>query len=117
MTSESTSHNDASLGHVVPLPVLLGVFTGLMVLTAVTVGVSYFDLGPINLAVAMAVATVKATLVALYFMHLRYDNLFNATIFLIGVAFLGLFLGITMLDTIECYPDVQSREETLREMP
>jgi cytochrome c oxidase subunit 4 len=111
---DSSGHADAALAHVVPVQTLLAVFAALMVLTAITVAVSYFNFGVLNLVVAMAVATVKATLVALYFMHLRYDSGFNAIVFGIGVAFVALFLVVTMLDTIEYQPDVQSWQEEAR---
>ena len=114
MDATSQPPAEDSVAHVADLKSLLAVFVGLMVLTAVTVAVSYFDFGVLNLLVAMGVATVKAALVALYFMHLRYDNTFNATIFLIGVAFVGLFLVITMLDTIEYQPDIQTWQESTR---
>ena len=113
-THPTTPPSDCSqptLAHVVPVRVLLSVFAALMVLTAVTVAVSCFNLGALNLLVAMGVATTKATLVALYFMHLRYDNALHAVFFLIGVAFLGLFLVITMLDTVQYQPDVQSYQQ------
>lgn len=105
---------ETTLAHVVPVRVLLSVFAALVVLTVVTVSVSYFNLGALNLLVALGVATTKATLVALYFMHLRYDNALHAVIFLIGVAFLALFLVITMLDTIQYQPDVQSYQQGIR---
>ena len=111
-TSDSGSHREDAPGHVVDFRVLLAVFAALMVLTAITVAVSCFDFGVFNLLVALGVATVKATLVALYFMHLRYDNRFNAIIFVIGVAFLGLFLMLTMIDTIQCHPGVQQWQES-----
>ena len=51
------------------------VFITLLALTALTTGVSFVDLGGIgNVAVALAIAVIKATLVALYFMHLRYSS-------------------------------------------
>lgn len=96
-----------TVGHVVSLPVVFGVFAALMVLTTLTVGVSYFDFGPFNLLIALAVATLKATLVGLYFMHLRYDSPFHGLIFVIGLVSLGLFLAITLLDTFSYHPDVQ----------
>ncbi|MHC4178381.1 MAG: cytochrome C oxidase subunit IV family protein, partial [Planctomycetota bacterium] len=105
-------HAEESLGHVVDFRVLVAVFGALMVLTAITVAVSYFDFGALNLVVAMGVATIKASLVALYFMHLRYDSVLNAIIFLIGVAFLGLFLVITMLDTMQYHGDVQQWQDS-----
>ena len=106
-TPHSGGHAEVALGHVVELRVLLAVFAALMVLTVITVAVSYFDFGALNLLVAMVVATIKASLVALFFMHLRYDSAFNGFIFVVGFAFLGLFLVITMLDAIESLPDVQ----------
>jgi len=114
VNATSQSPTDDNVAHVADLKTLAAVFGGLMVLTAVTVAVSYFDFGVLNLLVAMGVATVKAALVALYFMHLRYDNTFNATIFVIGVAFVGLFLVITMLDTIEYQPDVEAWQASQR---
>jgi cytochrome c oxidase subunit IV len=89
-----------SLTHVIDIRVLMAVFVALMVLTAITVAISYFDFGAMNLVVALSVATIKAALVAMWFMHLRYDNPLHAFIFLVGIAFLGLFLVITMLDAV-----------------
>jgi cytochrome c oxidase subunit 4 len=96
------------LAHVVDVRVLLAVFAALIALTILTVAVSYFDFGPFNLIVAMGVAAVKAALVALWFMHLRYESGIHAFIFLAGVAFLGLFLVITMLDAVTYQPTLQN---------
>lgn len=110
----SPDGSKASLAHVVDVRVLLAVFAALIVLTAITVAVSYFDFGVFNLMVAMGVATIKAALVALWFMHLRYDSGLNAFVFLVGVAFLGLFLIIAMLDSIQYHPSVQTWEHNTR---
>jgi cytochrome c oxidase subunit 4 len=109
-------HNrpESSLTHVVEVHVLLAVFAGLIALTVVTVAVSYFDFGPINLMVALGVATIKAALVALWFMHLRYESGLHAFIFLVGVVFLGVFLIIAMFDSVQYYPNVQSWEQSTR---
>ena len=101
----------STLVHVVELRVLLAVFAALLLLTAVTVAVSYFNFGAFNLLVAMGVATIKAALVALWFMHLRYDSGLPAFVFLLGVAFLGLFLIFAMLDSVEYQPDVRAWEQ------
>jgi cytochrome c oxidase subunit 4 len=61
----------------------------------VTVAVSYVDLGSANTFVAIAVATVKASLVATFFMHLRHDHPFNAIIFIAAFVFLGVFIFLT----------------------
>ena len=106
--------SETSLAHVVEVRVLLGVFGALMALTAITVAVSYFDFGVFNLVVAMGVATIKAALVALWFMHLRYESGLHAFIFLVGVAFLGLFLVITMLDAVTYHPNIQTWQQSKR---
>lgn len=103
-TPSSHDHSEGSLAHVVEVRVLLAVFAALIVLTAITVAVSYFDFGVFNLVVAMGVATLKAALVALWFMHLRYESGLHAFIFVVGVVFLGLFLAITMLDAVTLAP-------------
>ena len=105
---------ETSLAHVVEVRVLLAVFAALIALTAITVAVSYFDFGAFNLVVALVVATIKAALVALWFMHLRYESGLNAFIFLVGVVFLGLFLIIALLDSVQYHPNVQSWEQKSR---
>ena len=86
-------------GHVVPVPVLLGVFFALIALTIITVEATKIDLGSWNVHLAMAIATIKGALVLLYFMHLRYDRPVNALVFVVALLFLAVFLSITLLDT------------------
>jgi cytochrome c oxidase subunit IV len=93
--------------HVVPFGVLLGVFVALLVLTYITVAVTKIDLGSLNLWIALGVATVKAALVVLFFMHLRYDSFFNSIIFLCALVFVFLFLAITIMDTIQYNPAIE----------
>ena len=93
-----------SVAHVISLPVLLGVFLLLMLLTVVTICATWVDLGVWNLWIALGIATIKAGLVALYFMHLRYDHPFNGLIFVTALVFLFLFLSLTMLDTLQYQP-------------
>ena len=90
-------------GHVVPLKILAGVFAALALLTVVTVVVSKFDFGAYNLVIALAIAVVKASLVVLFFMHLLWDKPFNAIVFLGCLIFVGLFIGLTLLDTVQNY--------------
>lgn len=80
------------------------ILAGLLVLTVITVAASRIDWGSslINVIIAMAIASVKASLVALFFMHLRWDRPMNAIIFCSSLFFLGLFL-------ITCYTDNVSR--------
>ena len=95
------------MGHVVPLRVLVGVFVALILLTWLTVAVTAVDLGSLNLWIALAVATIKGSLVVLYFMHLRYDSPFNSLVFVTALVFLFLFLGITIMDTIQYHPNIE----------
>ncbi len=88
-----------TVGHVVPVRVLARVWGALLVLTVVTVAVARVDLGSLNLDIAMLIATVKATLVVLYFMHLRYDRPILAVVFAAALLFVALFVSITLLDT------------------
>ena len=70
----------------------------LLILTAITVGASYIQFGSLNVVIALGIATIKASLVALFFMHLRHDKPVNAVIACAGFLFLGLFLLFTFLD-------------------
>jgi cytochrome c oxidase subunit 4 len=85
--------------HAVPRRVLLTVYFTLLVLTGVTWGVSRVDLGQANIWIALGIAFVKASIVALYFMHLRWDSPFNGIVIIAAFFFVALFIGISMLDT------------------
>jgi len=104
---ESTGHAEGAagtphqgVGHVLPVKLLVAVFGGLVILTILTVAVSEMNLGPWSLYAALAVALVKATLVALYFMHLRYDKPFNAVVFLGCLIFATLFISFALTDSL-----------------
>jgi cytochrome c oxidase subunit IV len=87
-------------GHIVPERIYFAVFAALLVLTATTVGVSFIDLGDANVAVALIIAVVKATLVILFFMHLRYST--RLTWLTIGAAlfWLSVMILLTMSDVV-----------------
>ena len=103
--AETDAHDDVpSFVHIVPPKVLLGVWGTLMVLTILTVAVTWVDLGQLNLVVALGIATVKALLVALYFMHLRWDRPFNGVVFLIALVTIFLFITLALLDTTQYQP-------------
>ncbi|MGO8748458.1 MAG: cytochrome C oxidase subunit IV family protein [Thermoguttaceae bacterium] len=99
--------------HVLPVGVLLGVFAVLIVLTVATVAVTWIDLGRWNLVAALGIATVKGSLVVLYFMHLKYDSPFNGLIFVAALAFLALFLLLVLLDASQYQPDIQSYRDAV----
>jgi cytochrome c oxidase subunit 4 len=92
--------HDHGIAHVAPVKVLLGTWGALMVLTVVTVLATKVDFGSsLNLAIAMAIAVVKATLVILFFMHLAYDKLFHSVMVGGGLLAAGLFIAISLMDS------------------
>ena len=95
-----------AVGHVVPFKVLAAVWLTLLVFTVITVTVAGVNIGSFNLGVAMAIATVKASLVVLYFMHMRYDRPVNAIVFVTALLFVALFVSIALIDTRAYQPEV-----------
>jgi len=101
MASSIEHHDDEhGLSHVATIKTLAATGGTLLMLTLVTVLATKIDFGAnINLAVAMAIAVLKATLVILFFMHLRYDRLFHTVIFVSAILAASLFVGFTMMDS------------------
>ena len=101
-----TEHSNPSLPqpdshlhtHVMPLWQLFAVFGALVLLTVLTVVAAQFSFGAWEVWVSLGIATVKAVLVAVYFMHLRHDRAFNALVFLSSLVFVALFLALTLMD-------------------
>jgi cytochrome c oxidase subunit 4 len=84
--------------HIVPLSTYYTIFAALMVGTALTVWVAFIDLGIFNTVVALAIACTKATLVVLYFMHVKYSTRLTWAVVLGSVFWLGIMLVLTMSD-------------------
>jgi cytochrome c oxidase subunit 4 len=83
---------------IVPVKVYLLVFLVLMVLTLTTYRVAFIDLGHLNVVVALAIAFVKATLVALYFMHVRYSSRLTWVVVSGGLVWLVIMIALTLSD-------------------
>jgi cytochrome c oxidase subunit 4 len=85
--------------HVVSLKANVAVWVALLVLTGVTTGIAFVDLGPLNTIVALVIATCKALLVVLIFMHVKYasDKLVKVVV-ISAVFFLLLLLGLSLAD-------------------
>jgi cytochrome c oxidase subunit 4 len=101
-TEHHDDHGDAHHGiaHTASIKVLLGTGGSLLFLTIVTVLATKVDFGSnINLAIAMLIAVIKATLVVLFFMHLKYDKIFHSVVFLSAILAASLFVGFTLMDT------------------
>lgn len=73
-------------------------FAALMALTATTVFVAYVDLGMASLPLALAIATAKATIVVVYFMHVRQGGPLIALFWLVGLAWALLLISLTLMD-------------------
>jgi cytochrome c oxidase subunit 4 len=85
-------------GHVIPKKTYFLVFGSLLVLTALTTSMAYVDLGPWNTVVALVIACCKATLVLLFFMHLRWSTQLNRVVLLSALLWLVILIGITSID-------------------
>jgi cytochrome c oxidase subunit 4 len=97
-TTADTNGEMHAAKHLVPVRVYLTIFTLLMILTGVTVGVSFIDLGAWNSVVAIVIAVVKMLLVVLYFMHVRYSKTLTWAVVAGGFFWLLLLLGLTLAD-------------------
>ena len=84
--------------HVLPLKVYLFIFFSLMVGTVLTVGAAYVELGWLNTPVALLIAVCKATLVVLFFMHVRYNTPLMWVFAGSGFFFLLILLALTLQD-------------------
>jgi cytochrome c oxidase subunit 4 len=124
LNGKPVEHPHESHHHVSPMWLYMAVFGSLLVLTGITYLVSYMNLGPASLPVAMLVATVKATLVVAFFMHLKYEDKTFLFMFLCGILFVGIFFTVTLTDMawtdelneeagIEYYRSVHDRAEDL----
>jgi len=85
-------------GHVSPKTVSYTIFASLMVLTGITVAVAFINLGPLNFPVALSIAIVKATLVILFFMHVKYSSRLTKLVVATGFFFLLILFTLTMTD-------------------
>jgi cytochrome c oxidase subunit 4 len=90
------AHTDAV--HIVPLRVYLAVFAALLLLTAVTTAAAFYDLGPLGNVVALGIAGLKATLVVLYFMHVRYGTRLIPFVVTAGLFWLVILIGLSLTD-------------------
>ena len=111
MPHTDSTHHDDQIGHIVPVKFIVSICALLLFLTAVTVWVSRYDFTEINIAemgiiTALFVATVKATIVGLYFMHLRWDRPFIGFIFVGSILFVVLFICIALTDSLAYQPTI-----------
>lgn len=84
--------------HVCSIALFTKVFLALIVLTAITVWSSRMDFGSLNMPIAMLIASIKATLVMTFFMHLKYDTAMNQITMISSFLFLALLFLFTLGD-------------------
>ena len=97
MSSDTESSTHAGDAHGGP-KTYTAVLFALLFLTILTVAAASFNFGSANVVIALAIASMKATLVALFFMHLVWDKPVNAIIAIAGFLFLGIFLMFDFID-------------------
>jgi len=86
--------------HIVPYRTFILVWVALLILTAVTVLVAQFNLGALNVWVALGIATFKSALVVAVFMHMKYETPLFKLALLAALAILAIFIGMTFLDVL-----------------
>jgi len=93
-------HTDHTVhaGHIVPKKVYYLIFGILMVCTLLTVWIAFLDLGPLNTIAAMTIAVFKATLVVLFFMHVKYGTRLTWAVVIGSVFWLLILLAFTLAD-------------------
>lgn len=84
--------------HILSEAMGIKIWAALLVLTFLTVALAQFDFGVMNFVIAMFVATLKATLVCMFFMGLKYDNKENVVIFTTSLLFVAIFMTLTSTD-------------------
>jgi cytochrome c oxidase subunit 4 len=97
-TDDASATHLAAGHHIVPLRVYYAIFGILMLCTYLTVQIAFFDLGVFNTVAAVTIAVFKATLVVLFFMHVKYSTRLTWVVVLAAVFWLGILLTLTAGD-------------------
>jgi cytochrome c oxidase subunit 4 len=107
-TAAAPAGDHSAAPHAVPVVILVSVFAALMVFTLLTVAATWIDLGEMNIWIALAIALIKAALVCLYFMHLRYDSPFNGLVLITALAIAVLFIAAALTDSKQYEPNIKA---------
>ncbi len=86
--------------HIIPYRTFILIWATLLILTGVTVAVAQFNLGALNIWVALGIATLKAGLVVAVFMHMKYEQTLFKLALLSALAILAIFIGLTFSDVL-----------------
>jgi cytochrome c oxidase subunit 4 len=99
--------------HIVSPKVYFAIFAALMLGTGVTVWAAFQNFGKFNIVIALGIATIKATLVVLYFMHARYSPKRTQLVIVCSVFWLAIMLALTLADYNTRHYDTQPGEGRL----
>ena len=86
--------------HIFSYKVIVIIWLVLVVLTGVTISVSYVDLGALNIWVALGIASTKAALVISFFMHMKYERPIFKLFLLLALCILAIFVGFIFFDVL-----------------
>ena len=86
--------------HIVPYRTFLTVWIALLILTGATIGVAQFNVGPLNIWVALGIASLKAGLVIAWFMHMKYEHRLFKVSLMTALSILAIFIGFTFFDVL-----------------
>ena len=84
--------------HILPKRVYYTIFAVLMFCTYLTVQIAFFDLGRLNAIAALAIAAFKATIVILFFMHVKYSTRLTWAVVLGSIFWFGILVALTLGD-------------------
>ena len=106
------------VGHIVSPKILIATAAALLVLTVITVlaakvAFEEVEMHELTIFVALGIAVLKASLVCLFFMHLKWDRPFNAFVLIGSLGLVALFIGFAIIDSTEYKPDIKAYVGTL----
>lgn len=84
--------------HIVSPKIYVAIFSALLLGTGLTVWAAFQNFGPFNIVIALGIATTKATLVVLYFMHARYSPKRTQLVIICAIFWLAILLVLTLSD-------------------
>jgi cytochrome c oxidase subunit 4 len=111
MTGTSGHAGSHGEHHITSVATLIVTFLALVGLTALTVALAQLPLGKLDMWVTLGIATLKAALVAVYFMHLRHDKGFYGFVLVCTLGFVAIFLSVAIMDSREYQPQIQQFNE------
>ena len=112
-SATSHQHPPAAHAHVVPVPVYLAVFAALLTLTGITVWAARHDFGALNTPVALGIAVLKAVLVILFFMHVKYSPRLTKLVVVSAFVWLAIMIVGTLQDYDSPYVNTPQRTTPL----